>query len=462
MPLKVESRALAVRVSSPRNTAASCLAVFILTFPLVVSCSGGDTELTSTPGVDTAKKAPVPAKEEAAPVPASVVRDAGVIATARPESGFTSAAGAAGWTTFRGTAQRTGRSDVAGPRKPRQKWVFRTGGRIWADATVSRDGETIYVASHDGNLYAVGRDGRKVWSHDAGGKIWTTPALGRDGAVYVGSDADRLIAIDPSGSERWVFSTEQPPRKGDKPKAGRYDVDTSPLVLADETVVFGCHTNLFALRPTSGGLRWMFEAGVGRSKIFSSPAMGHDGTIYFGTQGDFFFALNDSAKVLWHHETGKDNDSTAAVGDDGTVYFGSDDGSLRAMAPGGSLRWEAKVGAAIRAPLAIGHDGTIYASTYGKEPFLGAYRHTDGKELWRFSTRPGDGAHYGIQSGALVDAEGYIYFGGRDHYVYCLSPDGKLVWEYETGQQVDSSPVMGPDGTLYIGSDDTRLYAFER
>ncbi|MFO8070577.1 MAG: PQQ-binding-like beta-propeller repeat protein [Polyangia bacterium] len=43
-----------------------------------------------------------------------------------------------------------------------------------------------------------------------------------------------------------------------------------------------------------------------------------------------------------------------------------------------------------------------------------------------------------------------------------LSPDGELVWRHETGDQVDSGPVLAPDGTLYIGSDDHRLYAFAR
>jgi outer membrane protein assembly factor BamB len=45
--------------------------------------------------------------------------------------------------------------------------------------------------------------------------------------------------------------------------------------------------------------------------------------------------------------------------------------------------------------------------------------------------------------------------------VYCLTPDGKLKWRFETGDQVDSGPVLGKDGTLYVGSDDHRLTAFK-
>ncbi|MCP4605413.1 MAG: PQQ-binding-like beta-propeller repeat protein [Proteobacteria bacterium] len=363
-----------------------------------------------------------------------------------------------GWTTFRGSPRRTGRSFVKGPRKATLKWVFRTEGRVYADVAIASDG-TLYIASHDHHLYAVSPDGREKWSYDAEGKIWTSPAVATDGTIYLGSDNDRLTALDPSGRERWIFSTAQPPEKGDKPEAGRWDVDTSPVLADDGTIIFGCHLYLYALRP-NGMLRWYFQAAVGKAKIFSSPTLGHDGTIYFGTQGQYFFALNQSAKALWNIKTSGDNDSTPAVGNDGTVFFASDDGKVRAVAPGGNLKWEFDAGAPVRAPMAIGHDGTVFASTYNKSPFLIALDGKDGKEKWRYHIESGDGSFYGIQSGALIDSEGYVYFGGRDHYIYCLSPTGKLVWRYKTGNQVDSGPVLGPDGTLYVGSDDKRVYAF--
>lgn len=363
------------------------------------------------------------------------------------------------WPTFRGDLQRTGRAYRTGPRTGHLKWIFRTGGRIYADTAIAPDG-TLYVASHDHFIYAVSSDGRELWSYDTKGKIWSSPALAKDGTIYVGSDADRLVALFPTGSLRWLFSTAQEAALDNREKAARWDVDTSPAVLADGTIVFGAYTHLIALRP-SGTPRWNFVAGAEKAKVFSSPAVGRDGTIFFGTQGSYFFALNESAKVLWYVKTDGDNDSTPVVGDDGTVYFASDDGFVRAVSPGGNIKWTFEVGHPIRAPLALGHDGTIYASTFAEQPFLIALDGVSGEEKWRFLTEPGEGAFFGIQSGALVDAESYVYFGARDHSVYCLDPDGKKVWSYRTGDQVDSSPVLGADGVLYIGSDDGRLYAFD-
>ena len=35
-----------------------------------------------------------------------------------------------------------------------------------------------------------------------------------------------------------------------------------------------------------------------------------------------------------------------------------------------------------------------------------------------------------------------------------------VLWEFETGGQVLSSPAIGSDGTVYVGSEDKKLYAF--
>ncbi|MFM1557275.1 MAG: PQQ-binding-like beta-propeller repeat protein, partial [Limisphaerales bacterium] len=36
---------------------------------------------------------------------------------------------------------------------------------------------------------------------------------------------------------------------------------------------------------------------------------------------------------------------------------------------------------------------------------------------------------------------------------------GTVLWEFETGNEVVSSPAIGSDGTVYVGSKDNKLYA---
>ncbi|MBC8324430.1 MAG: PQQ-binding-like beta-propeller repeat protein, partial [Verrucomicrobia subdivision 3 bacterium] len=36
-----------------------------------------------------------------------------------------------------------------------------------------------------------------------------------------------------------------------------------------------------------------------------------------------------------------------------------------------------------------------------------------------------------------------------------------VLWEFETRGHVHSSPAIGPDGTVYVGSRDNKLYAIK-
>jgi hypothetical protein len=72
-------------------------------------------------------------------------------------------------------------------------------------------------------------------------------------------------------------------------------------------------------------------------------------------------------------------------------------------------------------------------------------------------------------SAPLIDADGNIYLGlgtGKrwtrpwGKVVRSYSPTGTLRWEFPVGEGVyTSSPALGADGTLYIGSMDGALYA---
>jgi len=38
---------------------------------------------------------------------------------------------------------------------------------------------------------------------------------------------------------------------------------------------------------------------------------------------------------------------------------------------------------------------------------------------------------------------------------------GTVLWEFVTGSAVSSSPAIGSDGTVYVGSRDKKLYAIK-
>jgi outer membrane protein assembly factor BamB len=329
--------------------------------------------------------------------------------------------------------------------KPEIAWTVTTGGPVVSSPAIAGDG-TVLFGSHDGKLYAVGRDGATKWVYATGDIVFSSPAVAHDGTVYIGSDDDHLYAVMPGTAKpKWIFQVGAcPQRLGIGPEASRCDVDAGPTVGPDGVIYTG-GDGVYAINP-DGTLRWRFSTG---GHVASAPAVLADGTVVAGSQDDLVYGIAADGVKRWDFRTGGDVESAPAVGDDGTIYVGSDDRKLYALNADGTLRWAFTAGGDLRAAAAVGN-GLVYIGSFDSQ--LYAVR-LDGTLAWTF--RSGDR----IVSSALVDAKGAVLFGSQDDRVYCLEPDGHLRWSVEVGGDVDSSPTLAADGTIFVGSDDRKLYA---
>ncbi len=87
----------------------------------------------------------------------------------------------------------------------------------------------------------------------------------------------------------------------------------------------------------------------------------------------------------------------------------------------------------------------------GTSPYNGPHISND---VWTYTT--GDL----IRGQPAIGSDGTLYLGSYDKKLYAFNPDGSVKWRYTTGNQIVGSAAIGSDGILYIGSYDTKLYAF--
>ena len=67
-----------------------------------------------------------------------------------------------------------------------------------------------------------------------------------------------------------------------------------------------------------------------------------------------------------------------------------------------------------------------------------------------------------MQSSPAIGSDGTVYVGSNDQKLYAINgKTGVKLWEFETGGAVHSSPAIGSDGTVYVGSWDNKLYAIK-
>jgi outer membrane protein assembly factor BamB len=67
----------------------------------------------------------------------------------------------------------------------------------------------------------------------------------------------------------------------------------------------------------------------------------------------------------------------------------------------------------------------------------------------------------GFEASPAILGDGTLYIGSDDGRLYAFDRDGGEQWGFATGAAVTASPAVGADGTIYVGSADGFLYAVD-
>ncbi len=305
------------------------------------------------------------------------------------------------------------------------------------------------------------------WTFQTMDAIASSPSIGYDGTLYFGSGLNTngvdsfLYAVNrDDGSLKWKFKAHG-------------CIFSSPAVLPDGTIYFGSmDRNLYAVEDsvTYAKLKWrqphLFW-------VYSSPAVGADGTIYAGGLDFKFYAVNPDGTVKWSYQTGWCVFSSPAIGPEGELYVGSKDHNLYAFEDSltyAKVRWAHPFGTFYDGHLvdsspALGDDGTLYV---GVDPYGAAGQtpvpidtafyavNPDGTRKWSFVMEDG------TESSPALGTDGMVYIGSYDGNLYAIRDMGDdyiLEWAFPTGGAIDASPTVDGNGTIYVGSRDSTFYA---
>jgi len=258
-------------------------------------------------------------------------------------------------------------------------------------------------------------------------------AIGSDNTAYVTSNVyGAVIARKPSGSIAWKFYTP--------------DLDeftAAPLLADDGTVLVGCSTNDFIYALNSNGtVKWADSVG---SEVNATGALGTDGTAYFQTTDSMVIALRSDGTTAWTFPSGGGN-SAPVIGTDGTVYAVNLDGIVYALDPSnGSQKWASSViGKQVIAPPAVDPTRNVLYVVDDEAGLLQSVSLADGT---------GGSVQYNAgsdASGPVVGADGTIYVGG-DGKLSAVQPDGTAKWVFvPTLAGVVSTPAITVDGYVYV------------
>ena len=202
-------------------------------------------------------------------------------------------------------------------------------------SSIVADGQRLYVASRDRNLYAIDtRSGRELWRVAAGDIMTATPALHGDLVIFAAYDGKVQAVSARDGKPRWSYdATLAVP--GD-------------LVVAGDRVLVGSRSyDLIALDAATGRQLWKHYYWF---SWIESPPVVRDGVVYTGSSDAtnvYALKLDDgslrwkAAVPGWSWQRTAVNDELVIAGTVGSgAYPGSRGGSLVALDRAtGAIRW---------------------------------------------------------------------------------------------------------------------------
>ena len=333
---------------------------------------------------------------------------------------------------------------------------------------ITGDGEFVYLGvdyGSQGRLSRVSLTAPYVpvrWELMTRGAVSSAPAVFQN-VIYVASEDGNVYAVEAAtGALRWTFATKgerrftAPGIHGAIPRTERmpdpFDVFLSSPAVAAGTVYIGSgDQHVYALDAATGTLRWSFATG---DVVHASPAVVDD-VVYIGSWDRNLYALAAATgRELWRYTTGNDTTiynqigiASSATVADGIVFVGGRDGHFHAVdARTGTLRWkhDNKMGWTIASPAV--QDGVVYFPT------------SDGRRFKALDAASGailiDLQNAAVSFSSPSIAGEVAYYGTSDGYLNAVGiKDGKLRARFQTdGSKENGSRYTGEDGVLRTGT----------
>jgi outer membrane protein assembly factor BamB len=203
-------------------------------------------------------------------------------------------------------------------------WRFTARGKVFTAPAVT-DGGLVIVGSQDDRVYAIDASGASAWATNLGADVDGAAAVGDDGAIYVGTDKGEVVRLDPRGQVVWrapvggyVRGVLSVARNGDV-LAGTYGPVPRLVRLTPEGLILGA----FAIKGT----------GAKEFGIHGGPLEDAEGALYFGAQDDSAYAIDPDGGLRWRFPTGADVDAPLTMLADGSLIVASEDGTITMLLP---------------------------------------------------------------------------------------------------------------------------------
>ncbi|WP_289053418.1 PQQ-binding-like beta-propeller repeat protein [Carboxylicivirga marina] len=330
------------------------------------------------------------------------------------------------WHLFRANAGLNGSVDISLPEKPGLLWAYKTGQRTASSLVI--DNGTSYWCSRKGLITGVDIHGQLAFSYDLKTPVEATPMI-NDSALYIGRIDGFLSAISLTKKDTlWSYET-----------LGQ--ILASPNIVqyeGEEAIVFGSYDNYFyCLNKQTGSLLKRFESGY---YINGAAALWNKHALFGGC---------DAWLRIINCETGESTDSleldeyipaSPSVYED-DCYVGDYAGNIYHLSlDKGKIKNHKKVlqpASDNESFLSIPAINAQSVFVYAGNRHLVSIERSTGNINFKFMLK-GDAG----ESAPAVCKDKLIVCTETGIVSILDNRSGELLWEYDTGERITSSPAV--------------------
>lgn len=367
---------------------------------------------------------------------------------------------AAIWRTAGGDGTRRGLFGGAVRIRPHRARRLTAQAAIQASVVFDEEGRA-FVADLAGGVQAFSAQGELLWRVKLHGGISATPAVHpAKPQVFLGTHRGWVYALATAqGATLWK---KEIPTRSDP----RILSDLLYLPQADAVVMSSWGGRFHALEAASGLERFSWEAGL---SPYAAASAGRDGHLYclraVASQGvELVRVTSQGEETILHRLTEEKRGArrtlvaAAPVLDEarGVAYFviNRDQGSLLHAwsLPSNTLLWSLPLPNSVQATPALRKDGTILlADLAGFVQAIGP----EGAARFRYAS----GCEY-LLAGGVCEAGGTCFMGDPLGVLHVIDAQGRGRAVFEAKRAIQARPAFGPDGRLYVPSNERTVYGF--
>ncbi len=347
------------------------------------------------------------------------------------------------WLWFRGNASLSGYTKTKLPENPVLLWSYKSEARTASSPVVSNG--TAYWCDKRGKIYGVDISGKAVFEYDLQTAVEATPMIS-DSTLYIGRIDGFMSAISLSRKDTvWNFETMG------QVSASPNSVDFE----GEKAIVFGSYDNyLYSINSKTGKEISRFESGY---YINGAVALWKEYVVFGGC---------DSRIRIINTKTGITTDSlevdtyipaSPAISDD-YCYIADHSGNVYEL-----LLKDGKIAYSKKMVTSTDENSTFVSVPAVSDKML--FILSDDRNLYAIDRKDGSVKWKFLQKGDSGESSPVIC---NDKVIVCTktgivsileAKTGKLIWEYDTGEQITASPAIIKDH-FYILTAKGTLFCF--